>query len=1042
MAKRLVKVAKEFNVGTGTLVEYLVQNGFDIENKPTAKVDDTMYGALLKEYSKDLAVKEKAEQLKKENQPEKKRETVTLKPNAGITTISATPPPPPAPKKVAPTPPPVAPAPAPVVVEAKKVEPSPPVVPTPPPTPVVEEKKDSTRIENSNGNFGLKIKGKINLDNVGKKKEKASPTKEAAPKAAAPKPKEEKAAPTPAPVAKAPKAPAPKPAEVKAVKPETAKPVEKAAPKADAAAPNSPEKANPVEGSTPEPVVAAKDKGVIRAAAPELRGLKIKGKINLANIESSRGKKKKDEKKSAPVASSDGSGSSNRRRRRRRTDGGQGGGQGQRSGGNSTGGNTTGGARPSGGGGARTSGGGARTSGGGGSRTSGGARTSGGGRTAGGRGRTAGGRAGGRSDVKEVSAKEIEDKIKATMARLSGSKRRRQKIKRGNRERIRERQEAVEAENFNEKLQLTEFVSVQELANLLDVPVTDVIMACMNMGVIVSINQRLDAEVIEMVASEFDREVEFTTVEEVGMDVAEIEDAEEDLLPRAPIVTVMGHVDHGKTSLLDYIRKSTVVAGEAGGITQHIGAYEVTLDSGKEITFLDTPGHEAFTAMRARGAKVTDIAIIIISADDSIMPQTREAISHAEAAGVPMVFAINKIDKDGANPERIKTDLATMNYLVEDWGGKYQSQDISATKGLGISDLLEKVLLEAELLELKANPNRRAVGTVLEASLEKGRGYATKTLITAGTLRIGDPMVAGSHFGKVKAMFNERNKRITEAGPATPVLILGLDGAPQAGEALKIAETEQEAKTVANHRAQISREQSNRATKRISLEEIGRRLALDSFKELNLIVKGDVDGSVEALADSLIKQSIESVQVNVIHKAVGQIIDSDILLASASDAIVIGFQVRPSNTARQLAEREGVQIRTYSVIYEAINEIRSAIEGLLEPTREEKILGNMEVRETYKISKIGTIAGCFVTDGKIFRKSFIRLVRDGIVVYPVKEGVKGEISSLKRFKDDVKEVGNRMECGITIKNFNDIKIGDTIEAYEIVEVKQTLAKQR
>ena len=627
------------------------------------------------------------------------------------------------------------------------------------------------------------------------------------------------------------------------------------------------------------------------------------------------------------------------------------------------------------------------------------------------------------------------------MARLSGSKRRRQKIKRGNRERIRERQEAIEAENFNEKLQLTEFVSVQELANLLDVQVTEVIMACMNMGVIVSINQRLDAEVIEMVASEFDREVEFTTVEEVGMDVAEIEDAEEDLLPRAPIVTVMGHVDHGKTSLLDYIRESTVVAGEAGGITQHIGAYEVTLDDGKEITFLDTPGHEAFTAMRARGAKVTDIAIIIISADDSIMPQTKEAISHAEAAGVPMIFAINKIDKDGANPERIKGDLAQMNYLVEDWGGKYQSQDISATKGIGIEDLLEKVLLEAELLELKANPERRAVGTVLEASLEKGRGYATKTLITKGTLRIGDPMVAGSHFGKVKAMFNERNKRVKEAGPGTPVLVLGLDGAPQAGEALKIAETEQEAKTVANHRAQISREQSNRATKRISLEEIGRRLALDSFKELNLIVKGDVDGSVEALADSLIKQSIESVQVNVIHKAVGQIIDSDILLASASDAIVIGFQVRPSNTARQLADREGVQIKTYSVIYEAIDEIRSAIEGMLEPTKEEKITGNMEVRETYKISKVGTIAGCFVTDGKVFRNNHIRLIRDGIVVYPVKEGVKGEISSLKRYKDDVKEVGNRMECGLTIKNFNDIKVGDTIEAYEIIEVKQKLAKR-
>ena len=995
MAKRLVKVAKEFNVGVSTIVDFLVNNGFDIESKPTAKVDDNMYSALLKEYSKDLAVKEKAEALKKENQPEKKRETVTLRPNAGITTIST---PPPAPKpKPAPTP-----APKPAVekkAEAPAAEPTPvqkkePVKPTPPPV-QTEEKKEVPAPSGRPQVGGLKIKGKIDLDNVGKPVEKAKPTAEAK-KEDAPAPAKEKPA-----VEKAEKSVVKKDKAAPAGgKSEDTKPAPAAESKPDVSKdkPATPEKELSIEEQN-------KKKGVLRAEAPELRGLKIKGKINLANIESSRGKKKsKDDKKSSPVASSDGSTSGRRRRRRRRSDGSP---------------------APSGG-------------------TGGQARTSGGGRTSGGRtsgGRTSGGRAGASrrgGEPREVSAKEIEDKIKATMARLSGSKRRRQKIKRGNRERIRERQEAMEAENYTEALQLTEFVSVQELANLLDVPVTDVITACMNMGVIVSINQRLDAEVIEMVAAEFDREIEFTTVEEVGMDIADIEDAEEDLVPRAPIVTVMGHVDHGKTSLLDYIRESTVVAGEAGGITQHIGAYEVTLPDGKEITFLDTPGHEAFTAMRARGAKVTDIAIIIISADDSIMPQTREAISHAEAAGVPMIFAINKIDKDGANPEKIKGDLAQMNYLVEDWGGKYQSQDISALKGIGIEELLEKVVLEAELLELKANPNRRAVGTVLEASLEKGRGYATKTLVTAGTLRIGDPMVAGSHAGKVKAMFNERNKRIKEAGPSTPVLILGLDGAPQAGEAMKVAETEQEAKTVASHRAQISREQANRATKRISLEEIGRRLALDSFKELNLIVKGDVDGSVEALADSLIKQSIESVQVNVIHKAVGQIIDSDILLASASDAIVIGFQVRPSNSARQLAEREGVQIKTYSVIYEAIDEIRSAIEGMLEPTKEEKITGNLEVRETYKISKVGTIAGCFVTDGKVKRNSNIRLIRDGIVIYPTKEGVTGEISSLKRYKDDVKEVTNRMECGLTIKNFNDIKIGDTIEAYEIIEVKQTL----
>ena len=994
MAKRLVKVAKEFNVGTGTLVEFLVNNGFDIENKPTAKVDDTMYDALLKEYSKDLAVKEKAEQLKKEHQPEKKRETVTLRPNAGITTISSEPPAP----KAKPTPAPTPPAPQPV--EAKKEV-------APPAPEKKEEKPAPTPVTERGSGFGLKVKGKIDLDQVGKPREKAKPTAEA------PKPKtQKKTTPPPPPptVEKPAEKPEPTPSAAQEKPAEKVK-TEKAAPKADK--PTDKKKKTAVtDSATDKTSDAAEDKpkGIIRAEAPELRGLKIKGKINLANIESSRGKKKSKDDKN-PVASSDGSTSGRRRRRRRRTD--------------STASSDSNRNQSSG----RTSGG--RTSGG---RTSGG-RTSGG-RTSG--GRTSGGRNTGRNEVKEVSAKEIEDKIKATMARLSGSKRKRQRIKRGNRERLRERQEAREAEKQTDALQLTEFVSVQELANLLDVPVTDVITVCMNMGVMVSINQRLDAEVIEMVAAEYDREVEFTTVEEAGMDIEDTEDAEEDLKSRAPIVTVMGHVDHGKTSLLDYIRETSVVQGEAGGITQHIGAYEVTLDGGKEITFLDTPGHEAFTAMRARGAKVTDIAIIIISADDSIMPQTREAISHAEAAGVPMIFAINKIDKPGANPDKIKTDLAAMNYLVEEWGGKYQSQDISALKGIGIEDLLEKVLLEAEILELKANPDRRAIGTVLEASLEKGRGYATKMLVTKGTLKIGDPMVAGSHAGKVKAMFNERNKRVKEAGPSTPVLVLGLDGAPQAGEAVKVAETEQEAKAVANHRAQISREQANRAMKRISLEEIGRRLALDSFKELNLIVKGDVDGSVEALADSLIKQSIESVQVNVIHKAVGQIIDSDILLASASDAIIIGFQVRPSNTARQLAEREGVQIKTYSVIYEAIDEIRSAIEGLLEPTREEKVVGNAEVRETFKISKVGTIAGCFVTDGKIQRNNYIRLIRDGIVVYPTKEGVQGEISSLKRYKDDVKEVTNRMECGITIKNFNDIKVGDTIEAYEIVEVKQTL----
>jgi translation initiation factor IF-2 len=643
-----------------------------------------------------------------------------------------------------------------------------------------------------------------------------------------------------------------------------------------------------------------------------------------------------------------------------------------------------------------------------------------------------------REENKEVSKREIEDQIKATMARLSGGgKKKRQKLQRDKRERFRERQEAQDLEASTGKLQLTEFISVQDLANLMDVAVTEVITTCMALGVIVSINQRLDAEIIELVAEEFGHEVEFISVEEQLEDDIEVEDDPADMISRAPIVTVMGHVDHGKTSLLDFVRKANVVSGEAGGITQHIGAYEVVLDGDRKITFLDTPGHEAFTAMRARGAKVTDIAIIIIAADDSIMPQTKEAISHAQAANVPMVFAINKVDKAGAQPEKIKQELAAMNFLVEDWGGKYQSQDISAKTGLGIPELMEKILLEAELLELKANPNRNAVGAVLEASLDKGRGYITKMLVQSGALHIGDSVVAGEFSGKVRAMLNERGKRLTEAGPSTPVMVLGLGGAPQAGDRFKVLDDDAEARQIASRRAQISREQATRSTKRISLDEIGRRLALGSFKELNLIVKGDVDGSVEALSDSLIKLGIESVQVNVIHRAVGQIIESDILLASASDAIVIGFQVRPSTNARKLAEREGVEIKYYSIIYEAIDEVKLAIEGMLEPTKEEKITGLVEIREVYKISKVGTVAGCIVSEGKIARNSHIRVVRDGIVVFPTKDGAHGEVSSLKRFKEDVREVKSGLECGLTIKNYNDIKANDVVEVYEIVEIKQS-----
>ncbi len=630
------------------------------------------------------------------------------------------------------------------------------------------------------------------------------------------------------------------------------------------------------------------------------------------------------------------------------------------------------------------------------------------------------------------------------MTRLgAGASRKRQKIRRDKRESIRERAELAElAESESgKKLQVTEFISVSDLASLMNVKPADIIKACMSLGIFVSINQRLDAEIIEVVASEFGYEVQFISAEEQVEVEEEEHDDPKDLRPRQPIVTVMGHVDHGKTSLLDYIRKANVAEGEAGGITQHIGAYEVIVgegDDAKKITFLDTPGHEAFTAMRARGAKVTDIAIIVIAADDSIMPQTREAISHAQAAGVPLVFAINKIDKDGADPERIKNELAQMNLLVEEWGGKYQSQDISAKKGINVDKLLEKVLLEAELLELKANPFRRAIGTVLEASLDKGRGYVTKILVENGTLDEGDPIIAGEYSGKVRAMFNERGKKVKSAGPAVPVLILGLSGAPQAGEKIKETATEGEAREIASKRAQIIREQSNRANKRISLEEIGRRLALGNFKELKLIVKGDVDGSVEALSDSLIKLSMDKIQVSVIHKAVGQIVDSDVMLASASDAIIIGFQVRPSLSARKLAEREGVEIKLYSIIYEAIEEIKAAMEGMLEPTKEEEIMGQAEVREVFKISKVGTVAGCYVQEGKINRNHYVRIVRDGIVIYPVNQGQHAELSSLKRFKEDIKEVRAGLECGMTIRNFNDLKTGDVIESYVINEVKATL----
>lgn len=643
-------------------------------------------------------------------------------------------------------------------------------------------------------------------------------------------------------------------------------------------------------------------------------------------------------------------------------------------------------------------------------------------------------RGGRRQDVQpQVSEKEIQEKIKSTLAKLgAGSKGKgiKARIKRQKKEEAAAVAQAEAAEaNI---LQVTEFISVNELASLMNVSPTEVISKCLKLGIMVSINQRLDAEVIELVADEFGYKVKFTSVTDQTETPEEEEDAPENLTERAPIVTVMGHVDHGKTSLLDFIRRTNVTSQEAGGITQHIGAYEVTTDKGKKVVFLDTPGHEAFTAMRARGAKVTDVAVIVIAADDAVMPQTREAISHAQAAGVPMVFAINKIDKEGATPDKIREQLANMNLLVEEWGGKYQSQEISAKKGINIDKLLDKILLEAELLELKANPNKPASGTVIEATLDKGRGYVATLLVQNGTLRIGDIVVSGIHYGKVKAMFNEKGEKRTESGPSSAVLVLGLNGAPQAGEGFKVYRDEQEAKDITIKREQILREQGLRTKKHITLDEIGRRLALGTFKELNVIVKGDVDGSVQAISDSLQKLSTQEIVVNVVHSAVGQITESDVLLASASDAVIIGFQVRPSLSARKLAEKENIEIRLYSVIYDAIEEIKTAMEGMLEPTIEEKILGNAEVKEIFKISKVGTIAGCQVVDGKITNKSKMRVVRDGIVVYS------GIIETLKRFKDEVKEAVSGQECGIRIADFNDVKVGDMLEAYEETEVKRTL----
>ncbi|MBW3545199.1 MAG: translation initiation factor IF-2, partial [Bacteroidetes bacterium] len=936
---------------------------------------------------------------------------------------------------------------------------------------------------------GLKVLGKIDLNKPARAKEKeeekpvakpAQPAAEtarpAAPKAASPaasqpitpskpvdpeaqekatpakeqyvQPEAQKPQPAAEPEAKAPAAPekqmpeqsiaaaperAQKPAQPSAEKAVADKPAPATpAKKEDAASQQtaSPEAAAPqAAGETPVQPAAKQEEGqqpekVIQARADALKGLTVLGKIELPT-ERGRGKKDK------PVASSDDRKKKKRLRKRIATPGQPGtpgAGTGQES---KTDKLLRGGpGSPAGGGQQRGPGGPGRGPGGP-------------GRGPGGPGRGPGSRPGApssspRAPKEELTDKQIQEQIKETLARLSGGGKggrasNRSKYRRDKRSAAADAEEArlIQQEEDAKTLKVTEFVSANDLASLMNVTVNEIISACMSLGMFVSINQRLDAEAITVIADEFGYNVDFTTDDD-DTEVTEAVDEAGDLLDRAPIVTIMGHVDHGKTSLLDYIRDAKVAAGEAGGITQHIGAYDVTTESGKHIAFLDTPGHEAFTAMRARGAKVTDIVIIVVAADDAVMPQTKEAINHAQVAGVPIIIAINKVDKPNANPEKIREELAQINILVEDWGGKYQCQEISAKTGMGVDDLLEKVLLEAELLELKANPERAASGTVIEATLDKGRGYVTTLLVQTGTLSIGDIVLAGQHYGKVKAMFNHLGQRIKKAGPSTPVQMLGLSGAPQAGDKFNVMETDREAREIATKREQLMREQSMRTKKHITLDEIGRRLAIGTFKELNVIVKGDVDGSIEALSDSLLKLSTEEVQVNIIHKAVGQISESDVLLASASDAIVIGFQVRPSPSARRIAEQEEIEVRLYSIIYDAINDVKDAMEGMLAPEVEEVITGNAEVREVFKISKIGTVAGCMVTDGFLKRNNKVRLIRDGIVVHT------GDIDALKRFKDDVGEVKQGYECGISLKNFNDIQDGDNIEGFTTKEVKRKL----
>jgi translation initiation factor IF-2 len=980
---RLLAAAKEFNIGQDTLMDFLAKKGFPKDDlKPTAKLTEPMYYALQAEFQGDKVAKNKADLVEipkgagGEARKKKDEEDLSFKKKEEekkVVVVKEEP------KVEEPAPTPV--VPAPVVVEEVPV-PAAPVADEPKPVVAAEPEAESDIVKIDAPEIeGPKVLGNIDLSAIDSstRPKKGAKKKE--------EPKVEQALPPVAEPVKQPKVEAAVVAEKPAIIEE--------APKDDA-----------------PPVIE-------NIEVEKLSGPKILGKIELPVDNDTRPKQ-------------GGGGGAGRIEQRKRTripvD--------KKAGGNiqhvdfrkdNAGQQQGGGFNRPGGGPGRPGPGGPNRPGQGGPN----------------RGGQQGNRPGRpsisvRREDKEIDAKEIQDKIKETQAKLSGGGGRGKNVKaKLRRER---RQEAAEAEGMagdDNKLQVTEFVTVSELANLMDVSFTEVISKCMSLGLMVSINQRLDAEVIELVASEFNYEVEFTSLEDADDEEYDDTDALEDLSGRPPIVTIMGHVDHGKTSLLDYIRSANVVAGEAGGITQHIGAYEVTLPNGKHITFLDTPGHEAFTAMRARGAKLTDIAVIVVAADDAVMPQTKEAISHAQAASVPMIFAVNKIDKDGANPQKIYEQLSQMNILVESWGGKYQSQELSAKKGEKVDELLEKILLEAELLDLKANPNREGTGTIVEASLDKGRGYVATILVQNGTLRQGDLIVSGQYYGRVKAMFNERNQRVTVAPPSTPVVILGLNGAPQAGEKFKVYEDEADAKEIATKRAQISREQGLRARKHITLDEIGRRLALGNFKELNIIIKGDVDGSVEALSDSLQKLSTAEVAIKVVLKAVGQISESDVLLAAASDAILIGFNVRPSSQANKLAENEGVQIKQYSIIYNAIEEIKSAMEGMLEPKIEEKEVATVEIREVYKFDK-ATVAGSYVTEGKIKRDHKIKVYRDGILVFPRQEGGYAELGSLKRFKDDVKEVNNNYECGLTVKGFTDIQVGDTVVAYEEEEVKRTL----